>query len=466
VSTNDATATWSGYNHQGKVGLFVALQEMANLVSGIAPDAVTADLFAQWYIEFERSEDFDICTKPPCLDPAYLHSRHQVKAYPGKDGRKITDYREVLLNRSKVVATQGENKGKYTKYRGFIISIVDEQGSIIGEVVAAKRYIHLVQNVESWSDSGEDNTNEVHRYPYPVPEGENKPFCALSNSANMDSDSDLPLDSAVYEVIRSITGKNGSEVKLVWQSMQAALTAEIARCHNNKTGNRPKLTFRDIFNKFLQNNADLAQFVKDYQADVLRRRLINEWAHIQQRYDDGIGIDDAAKDRIDMWLGDLHKKNNIDLKEYIESFSPHRSLPLNDIQLSGLHTVICETIRQVVTLPKPEIHEYRRDGMPYSLTTIADDPIDYPDETLRREINAVVDISIDNPYKRCVIVTKSHNFDLFESQFTDQLEYNEASVPVKLGTIAGVCVENIKSYQPRRVISVANAVIELNEEDS
>ncbi|MCO4097334.1 hypothetical protein KFV08_11625 [Macrococcoides canis] len=82
---NNATSSWSGYNHQGQVGLFLALSKLKELINN-------DNTFKDFTVQFERTdgEDIDII----CEDTVI--SRHQVKAktrskYPN-------DYKDVLTN--------------------------------------------------------------------------------------------------------------------------------------------------------------------------------------------------------------------------------------------------------------------------------------------------------------------------------------------------------------------------------
>lgn len=469
MANRDATAIWSGYNHQGKVGLFVALREMANLAENAPYDSITVALFGEWHIEFEQAEDFDIYTKPPCADPNYIHSRHQVKAHAGQDGRQFSKYKKVVAP-----YTITRKDGNVDTMPGFDKSIKDEYGNVLtNELPANKRYIHLVQSVQSWKNDVENNPNQVSPYTYPEYGAiQARDYCGLSDSNNDDSSDngdalDHPLDEAAYAQMQKVLpGRNRSELKLVWMALQVELQRRIATRHNDRTAPCPRFSFRDIFENFLNNNLDLAKFKEDYRADIFRRRLINLWAKIQSRYEHAGGIDNAARSRINTWLGELHKKDDEELKRYIDSLSPNEQMKPNDIHAAGFSEVVCATMRQVGLTPSAAAHEYTKDGMPYSLTTITDDPTACTPDSLRREISEAIDASGDNLYKQCTLVTKNHDFDFLESRFTDQLEYNEESIHVKTEEVAGVRVPNVKDFQPRRVVSVANAVIELNERNT
>lgn len=92
-NTRNATASWSWYFHQWKVGIFVALQRLKELKE--------SDLW-NWRIIYENAEDFDIQKKDSSWsyeenwEKWLVDSRHQVKAYKSKI--KKSDYRDSLNN--------------------------------------------------------------------------------------------------------------------------------------------------------------------------------------------------------------------------------------------------------------------------------------------------------------------------------------------------------------------------------
>lgn len=80
----NATAGWHGFVHQGKVGIFLALKEIAVLLE----NNVCPDVFNNYFLEYESDEDIDIRHNEQIL------SRHQVKAY--KDGVNRSRYKDVF----------------------------------------------------------------------------------------------------------------------------------------------------------------------------------------------------------------------------------------------------------------------------------------------------------------------------------------------------------------------------------
>ena len=82
VDRRNAVSSWSGYNHQGKVGIFLAIRELKKLTDA-------REDYSKYKLIFEKNggEDVDICYSTAVV------SRHQVKAK--KDGKYPNDYANV-----------------------------------------------------------------------------------------------------------------------------------------------------------------------------------------------------------------------------------------------------------------------------------------------------------------------------------------------------------------------------------
>lgn len=174
MSKRNATGSWSGYLHQGKVGIFLVLTELRKLIEDKGS-------FEDWLVEFESAEDIDI------KQGTKVVSRHQVKAY--KKAKYPNDYKDVL----------GVQKYKKEKEKlkmispGFQIYKFDENGkSIKLEVDQDSRYLHTITETIGFGLSKDefnekfkcipnppkyvDNPNNIKLYCYP-----NKQyFCELS----------------------------------------------------------------------------------------------------------------------------------------------------------------------------------------------------------------------------------------------------------------------------------------------
>ena len=83
----DATNSWSGYNYQGKIALFVVLKKINELISMGKMDEIE-----KYSVELEWLEDFSILYKGD--DGVQYKTIHQVKA---KDKHNITDYEDALV---------------------------------------------------------------------------------------------------------------------------------------------------------------------------------------------------------------------------------------------------------------------------------------------------------------------------------------------------------------------------------
>lgn len=118
----NATASWSGYSHQGQVGLFIALRQLRE--NGINLNT--------HYVQFETHEDVAIYEGLDGGAKTYL-SVHQVKAYYSATNTYKSTYNDVL-------------NGPF------------EAGNV--------RYIHSAVEIADWETSATTNNNEVLRYPY------------------------------------------------------------------------------------------------------------------------------------------------------------------------------------------------------------------------------------------------------------------------------------------------------------
>lgn len=97
----NATSSWSWYLHQWKVGIFVALKKIVELIEW-KNNQEKEEILKKWRIIYENAEDFDIQEMNnnwlyiDTIDKSKwkVDSRHQVKAY--KDWNKLNDYKDVI----------------------------------------------------------------------------------------------------------------------------------------------------------------------------------------------------------------------------------------------------------------------------------------------------------------------------------------------------------------------------------
>jgi len=133
MSNRNATASWSGYSHQGQVGLLIALRKLQE--NGINLNT--------HYVQFEAHEDVAIYEEPVGGVKTYL-TVHQVKAYYSATNMYLSTYGSVL-------------NGAF------------EAGN--------ERYLHTAVDITDWSTSTTTNANSVVRYPYSSTQN----YCGTTN---------------------------------------------------------------------------------------------------------------------------------------------------------------------------------------------------------------------------------------------------------------------------------------------
>lgn len=115
VDRRNAVSSWSGYNHQGKVGIFLAIRELKKLTDAREDNS-------KYKLIFEKNggEDVEICYSTAVV------SRHQVKAK--KDGKYPNDYANVRTINS---------ENCHTGYQ--ILGTTNQD-----------RYLHVICEVNGW----------------------------------------------------------------------------------------------------------------------------------------------------------------------------------------------------------------------------------------------------------------------------------------------------------------------------
>lgn len=169
MDARNATASWSGYLHQGKVGIFLGLTEIAKLLKN-NPNGVNYSNLQNWEIEYESAEDIDIKNNGKVV------SRHQVKAYA--TAKYPNDYKDVLsvLEYEFKSGNCGETKIKTKGFR-----ICEFNGITPGNIEVDKdnRYLHTITETAGFCLNKTDfnnqypssnfvpNPNNIKLYKYP-----------------------------------------------------------------------------------------------------------------------------------------------------------------------------------------------------------------------------------------------------------------------------------------------------------
>lgn len=137
----NATPSWSGYIHQGKVGFLVALRQLRECIEN------NIENLEDYAIRYENAEDFDIIVG----DDNQVLSRHQVKAYVNGDERE--DYSDLF----NIQTRKFEDGKEKINVKGYQIHEFDGRGNVVREVVSKENiYLHVIVNVPDFNLSKED----------------------------------------------------------------------------------------------------------------------------------------------------------------------------------------------------------------------------------------------------------------------------------------------------------------------
>lgn len=92
----DATNSWNGYNHQGKIALWYAIGEISKLIDTTISQSQNRQKLENYFLEIEYMEDFSIGQK--IQGHLQYHSVHQVK---NREDTTVGAYESALLGLAK-----------------------------------------------------------------------------------------------------------------------------------------------------------------------------------------------------------------------------------------------------------------------------------------------------------------------------------------------------------------------------
>ena len=209
---NNATSSWSGYNHQGQVGIFLALKELNKLL-------IRNEIFNDFSVQFEKKdgEDVDIVKNKTII------SRHQVKAKTRS--KNINNYKDVL--------------------EGFNINDVDEKS----------RYLHTICEVIGF-DLPENEFNELPHKPKYIPNNRNvklyrypdgNKYCELSNNneSKIDNFCKMEIKNILSQKVPVLA--NDEHVKETLFELKDLLCTKIREAHEAGGSANPVILFSEIY---------------------------------------------------------------------------------------------------------------------------------------------------------------------------------------------------------------------------
>lgn len=149
----DATNSWSGYNYQGKIALFVVLKKINELIS-----IGKVDEIEKYSIELEWLEDFSILYKDN--DGVQYKTIHQVKA---KDKHNITDYEDALVKLYYKIVNHKTIEYAYLHVCKSINYDENEWNDKVKELILKCSHIKALQNIIISYKSNPKKKDEVEK---------------------------------------------------------------------------------------------------------------------------------------------------------------------------------------------------------------------------------------------------------------------------------------------------------------
>lgn len=469
MDKRNATRSWSGYVHQGRVGILVALRTLKKLVCEGVKE------LSNYALIYENAEDFDIQNDNKVL------SRHQVKCY--KDGTTISSYKKVL-NVHKRNFSDGIWK---IEEEGFQIHEYKDDGNIIENVVDKnERYLHTINEVIGFGLSKKDfeqlkktnsslhkntkyhsNPNNIKLYEYE----KNKKYCKLQSD---NEDSDL-TNYCLYEIeeIIKLTDPDLLDFRSIvvdrYNQLLNIIDNKICQCHmNNEINSYPVITFQEILESIIED--------KHVEIDVLMlfRQLISKyWDEYHSEILSGLvelpfELDENDVDRINNVLYEIACFDESELKQFIYKIQPIEKKYEDSIAISDLNSLCTKSqIRQIffkVLLGVKKVDLSLSDMTYHSDKSYALSLIDTQKEEIKSVIRSIIKsrVLLQNIYEKDFLINQHIDDEQVLGYFKDNM--------IKKHTNNWEINNDIIQYMDIRksnlsFISIQKTIIELNGEN-
>lgn len=313
MDKRNATSSWSGYLHQGKVGVFLALRKLNELIL----DKVDFD---DWLIEYESAEDIDV---------KYLNdvkSRHQVKAY--KNGNNLNDYKDVL---GILKYEKDENENKKIKDKGFRINDFDDNLNPLElEVDEENRFLHVIEEVKGFGLSEKDfkknfprakyieNPNKIKLYQYP---NGNK-YCQLDKDYDQIKEFCKDEIKNILNNINHIFKYKVNEYENIFNRIIDNIDQEIRNKHIKDTKKYPQIKLKELC-ELISNT----ESYKKSNISELRELFCKSWTiHVQELEVGEIECDILHKDNIEKIIKEIYLFSDEEFVQFLKDINPDENI--------------------------------------------------------------------------------------------------------------------------------------------
>ncbi|WP_426427737.1 ABC-three component system protein [Staphylococcus equorum] len=309
MNKRNATASWSGYLHQGKVGILVTLIKINHLLD-------KESSLQGWIVEYESAEDIDI------KNDGIVDSRHQVKA--NKEGTYPNDYKDVLLRR------KTEIKGGKEKIirPGFQIDY-EASGKTL-EVKEGARFLHTIKEVKGFELDEEafqnryrksnyiKNQNRIQLYTYP--DGEK--FCDI-----LDENEDKILGFCKDEIEKILSREqnhpfktDANEHRNIFKHLLWILDEQIRIKHYQGSDFFPVIEFEKIHNVIISTTR-----YKQSNLNKIREVFSESWAALINEISDDELYTDEKIEEVNKLLQKLYALSEEDFIQFLKNINPDKN---------------------------------------------------------------------------------------------------------------------------------------------
>lgn len=207
MSNRNATASWSGYSHQGKVGILVALKK----INELGPD-----FEGEYILDYEQQEDVRILIDEEPIEV------HQVKA-----------------------RISGDTIGTYTAaLRDF-------------EPCQGDNYLHTIVEVRNWSTlTVEQNPFDVDLFDY----GNGQQHCHLSEI----NDKIICEIRLIYLAQNDARAYNDNYINQIYNYLLGQIDDLVRQAHNDQTYH-PRISLNDLFDLIINNPEEYSSKLFSYR---------------------------------------------------------------------------------------------------------------------------------------------------------------------------------------------------------
>lgn len=322
MDRRNATASWSGYLHQGKVGLFLVLQKLHECLQ-------TDEDHSNMKLEYESAEDIDLKIADKVI------SRHQIKAY--KSAKYPNDYADVL-SVQKYEYLDGKKK---LVQKGFQINKYDEYANIICiEVEEDCRFLHIVSEVKGFNLNEKafnlnypqanyiPNPNNIQLFVYP----DKKKHCELTNI-----ETDKLKKFCIFE-IRNILMLSSHPLKddedhhqNIYYELLNLLDNKIRQSHILK--NYPVFDFTEVYEVVIDTSRKEKNAIS-----LIRKGFVECWNEFINELElENEEIDASQIEVVEVFVKEINDLTDQKFIEFIRNLNPHYILSSEGILLTDVH---------------------------------------------------------------------------------------------------------------------------------